>query len=98
MILIVPLDGCDIPSLRYNRQMLTVKLDRPVNELIVVAAAQVALTAKIEVVEAVQAKVVKMAEPDHPPRARTAWWNGTTGATIADRPNIVATSARHSRR
>ena len=72
MILIVPLDGCDISSLRYSRQRLTVKPDRPVDEPIVVAAAQVALAAKIEVVEKVQAKAAKMAEPDCPPQARTA--------------------------
>ena len=65
---------------------------------IVVAAAQVALAAKIEIVKTVQAKVEKMAEPDHPPRARTAWWDGTTGATITGRTNIVATSASRSRR
>ena len=66
MILILPLDG------QYNGQRLTVTLNRPVDELIVVAAAQVALAAKIEVVETFQAKVVNMAEPDHHPRARTA--------------------------
>ena len=56
MILIVLLDGCDISSLRYKRQRLTVKLDRPVDEPIVVAAARVAPSAKNEVVETVQVK------------------------------------------
>ena len=37
MILKVPLDGCDISSLRYNRQRLMVNLDRPVDEPIAVA-------------------------------------------------------------
>ena len=72
MILIVPLDGYDISSLRSNRQRLTVKLDLPVDEPIVVAAAQVALAAKNEVVETVQARVAKVVEPDLPPLARTA--------------------------
>ena len=48
------------------------KLDLPVDEPIVVAAAQVALAAKIEVVETVQVRVAKKVEPDLPPRARTA--------------------------
>ena len=85
------------PSPRSNRQRLTVKLDALVDGPIVVAAAQVALAAKTEVVETVQAKVAKMAEPDLPPRARTALLDGTTGAIIADRTNIVANNATHSR-
>ena len=70
MISIVLLDGCDISSLRCNRQRLTVKLDRPVDEHIVVAAAWVALAAKIAVVKTVQAMMAKIARPNHPPRAR----------------------------
>ena len=69
MILIMPLDGYDISSLRSNRKRITVKPDLLVDEPIVMAAAQVALEAKTEVVETVQAKEKKMAEPDLPPRA-----------------------------
>ena len=48
------------------------ELDHPVDEPIVVAAAQVALAAKIEAVNTVRATLVRMAETDHPPQARTA--------------------------
>ena len=55
MILRVPLDGYDISSPRSNRQRLTVERDLLVDKPIVVAAAQVALAAKTEVVETVLA-------------------------------------------
>ena len=51
MISTALLDGCDISSLRCSCPRLRVKLDHPVHEPIVVAAAQVALAAKIEAVE-----------------------------------------------
>ena len=69
-ILRVPLDGYDISLPRSNRQRLTVKIDRLVDEPIVVAAARVPPEAKNEVVETVQVRVAKVVEPDLPPLAR----------------------------
>ena len=65
------MDGCDISLPQYSHPKLTEKLDHPVDEPIVEAASQVALVAKNEVAATVQAKMAR-AEPDHPPRARTA--------------------------
>ena len=93
MILKALLDGCDISLPQSSQPNPTVKLDHPVDAQIILAAVLVALAAKIEVAETVQARIAKIARPDHPARAKAASWGGITGATIADQINIVEKSA-----
>ena len=83
---------------QYSHPKLMPTLDHPVDDQTVVVRARVALAAKIKVVQTVRTRIAKSAEPDHPPRAITAWWDGTTSATITGQIRIVEMSANHLKR